>query len=393
MTIRQVSTWILLFVGIDALVIIIWYSLDPIHWSVEVTASDFNGYITDVHGLCSSDGDLSYIYPLVLILMHLGVLIYANILAYQTSAFHKLSDSKSVAIALFNSIQLLVIAVPILTLVGDNVTTSYLIRICFVFLNNFGVLCLIVLPKMWQCAIGNGDIIPDIDFAKTHGRQSFSKNAQMEQFENLSRFPVSSKSSGGTTTKQNGEGTNRDDLASSFVDKKSVKFEDDDDRDSTINSYYEPGIDSSRRRPVVSWSEQLSDKDDSAPFTCNERMVIPESVVEGEDEDHADDTTEFFELNSAEARKSEAQLNGASEKLERIDSEASHESSPDRAAIDSQKEEPTSGAKLAQNGIDTAFSQEASKLTPEHDKRAILLDKTDSTYSVHESWSTGPDDT
>ena len=63
------------------------------------------------------------------------------------------------------------IGAPILALVGDNVATSYLIRICFVFLNNFGVLVLIVLPKLFKCAMGQGDVLPDVNLT-TNSRKS-----------------------------------------------------------------------------------------------------------------------------------------------------------------------------------------------------------------------------
>lgn len=166
-TVRQVSVFIIVFVGLDAVVLLLWYIMDPFSWHLESSGEDLtvSGYITRAYGTCSSDGELSYLYPATIGMFHLGVLVYGNILAYQTSAFHKISDSKSIAIALFNSIQLLLIGAPILALVGNNVATSYLIRICFVFLNNFGALVLIVLPKLYQCVMGMGDQLPEVDFA------------------------------------------------------------------------------------------------------------------------------------------------------------------------------------------------------------------------------------
>lgn len=163
-TVRQVSGFILLFVSFDVVVLLVWFLTDPFSWRVDAAAEDLSGYVTQANGVCASSNEASYMYPLIIGVLHLAVLVYANVLAYQTSAYHKISDSKSVAIALFNSIQLLLIGAPILALVGDNVATSYLIRICFVFLNNFGVLVLIVLPKLYLCIMGAGDVLPEVDF-------------------------------------------------------------------------------------------------------------------------------------------------------------------------------------------------------------------------------------
>jgi len=157
----------------DAVILTIWFATDPFQWTIQSSSKDLNGYITEARGECASEGDNYYLYPLFIAILHFVVLVYANILAYQTSRYHKISGSKSVAICLFNSIQLLLIGAPIVALVGDNVATSYLIRICFVFLNNFGVLLIIVLPKLYQCMLGKGDKVPTIyNFTKSEAARS-----------------------------------------------------------------------------------------------------------------------------------------------------------------------------------------------------------------------------
>jgi len=161
-TVAQVSWFIVLFVGLDAIVLTVWFVTDPYQWVVKSSSDDLNGYVNEAVGECDSEGDNYWVYPLLIALLHVAVLIYANWLAYATSKYHNISDSKAVAICLFNSIQLLLIGAPILALVGGNVATSYLIRICFVFLNNFGVLVIIVLPKLFKCMIGHGNDLPQL---------------------------------------------------------------------------------------------------------------------------------------------------------------------------------------------------------------------------------------
>lgn len=161
-TITEVAIFILLFISVDAILLIAWSVTDPFQWEIKVTTFDKQGYISEARGQCDTQHGSTLFFPMVIALFHLATLIYANILAYQTSGYHQISDSKSVAIALFNSIQLLVIVTPLLIVVDGNVAISYFIRTCFVFLNNLGVLMLVVVPKLYLCVLGQGHKVPDL---------------------------------------------------------------------------------------------------------------------------------------------------------------------------------------------------------------------------------------
>ena len=161
-TILEVSAFIVLFLSIDLVLLTAWSATDPLQWEIKISSLDQQGYVSAARGQCDTENSFSFLYPLAIALFHLATLIYANVLAYQTSDYHKISDSKSVAIALFNSIQLLVIVTPLLVVVDDNVAISYFIRVCFVFLNNFGVLMLVVVPKLYICVQGLGHLVPDL---------------------------------------------------------------------------------------------------------------------------------------------------------------------------------------------------------------------------------------
>eukprot|EP00523_Entomoneis_sp_CCMP467_P003119 CAMPEP_0168761992 /NCGR_PEP_ID=MMETSP0724-20121128/23609_1 /TAXON_ID=265536 /ORGANISM="Amphiprora sp., Strain CCMP467" /LENGTH=849 /DNA_ID=CAMNT_0008811133 /DNA_START=137 /DNA_END=2686 /DNA_ORIENTATION=+ len=158
----EVSLFIVFFVSLDIIVLAVWFSTDPFQWTLHSTSKDSQGYVTDAVGECRSDGQNYFVYPLVIVFLHLSVLVYANYLAYKTAPYHEISDAKSIAICLFNSIQLVLIGTPIVALVGDNTETSYLIRVCIVFLNNFGVLVIIVAPKLYKCLVGEGDDRPSV---------------------------------------------------------------------------------------------------------------------------------------------------------------------------------------------------------------------------------------
>jgi hypothetical protein len=55
------------------------------------------------------------------------------------------------------SIQLLIIATIIVAMSGNNVAIAYIIKACYAFLNNFGVIALMILPKLYQCLLNKGD--------------------------------------------------------------------------------------------------------------------------------------------------------------------------------------------------------------------------------------------
>mmetsp|Transcript_7044 Transcript_7044/g.16456 ORF Transcript_7044/g.16456 Transcript_7044/m.16456 type:complete len:774 (+) Transcript_7044:155-2476(+) len=161
-TVRDVSGFIVGGLVLDAIILTVWAVQDPYHWTISVVSRDFEDTILQARGECSSNGENYWIYPVVLLLLHLTVLIYGNILAWQTRRFHQISDSRMVAVSLFNSIQLLMVAAIMLSLSDDNVAISYVVRASYAFLNNVGVVVLIVGPKLYKCITGKGDIIPNI---------------------------------------------------------------------------------------------------------------------------------------------------------------------------------------------------------------------------------------
>jgi hypothetical protein len=160
-TIKSVSVFIVVCLLYDVIILSVWYSIDPFVWSMHAKSTDSGGYLIDAYGTCSSQESYSWVFPFLLLVGHLHVLIYANVLVYQTRRFHKISDSKNVAICLFNSIQLIIVASPLVVLFNDNVAANYLIRVLFVFLTNLWVLLLVVLQKGYVCVKGQGNVLPD----------------------------------------------------------------------------------------------------------------------------------------------------------------------------------------------------------------------------------------
>jgi ribose transport system substrate-binding protein len=172
----DVSGFIIGGLVFDFIILGVWYGTDPFRYGIRVVSEDSSGFILSARGECRSEGDHYWVYPTFILLAHFALLIYANLLAYQTRLYHKISDSKMVAISLFNSIQLLLVASFMLALSGDNVSISYAVRVCYAFLNNIGVLALIVCPKVYVCLKGRGNIMPNISHHRTSSKARTNAN-------------------------------------------------------------------------------------------------------------------------------------------------------------------------------------------------------------------------
>ena len=61
---------------------------------------------------------------------------------------------------------------------GNNVAIAYIIKACYAFLNNFGVIALMILPKLYQCLLNKGD---DVNLAMTGVRSNASAQHTAQQ--------------------------------------------------------------------------------------------------------------------------------------------------------------------------------------------------------------------
>ena len=80
--------------------------------------------------------------------------------------------------SLLQSIQLLIIATIIVAMSGNNVAIAYIIKACYAFLNNFGVIALMILPKLYQCLLNKGD---DVNLAMTGIRSAKPQHNPVQQ--------------------------------------------------------------------------------------------------------------------------------------------------------------------------------------------------------------------
>jgi len=173
--IREVIGFVIGGLVFNIFVLALWLGLDRFKWTPTVVSTDFQDNIIEARGVCSSESENFWIYPTVILIFHFCILMYGNLLAWQTRKFHKISDSRMVAVSLFNSIQLLIVATIMVALSGDNNSISYIVRASFAFLNNLGVILLVVAPKLYRCFKGQGDVMPNLHITsrvESHGSQA-----------------------------------------------------------------------------------------------------------------------------------------------------------------------------------------------------------------------------
>lgn len=101
-TAKDVAFFIIGGLVVDIIILGVWFGTDPFKWSISATSEDFNGLVLQAVGQCSSDGTNGWVYPMIIVILHLLLLVYANVLAYQTREFHRISDSKMAAVSVFN---------------------------------------------------------------------------------------------------------------------------------------------------------------------------------------------------------------------------------------------------------------------------------------------------
>ena len=95
------------------------------------------------------------------------------------------------AVSVFNSIQLLILATIMVAMSGSNVSIAYIIKACYAFLNNFGVIALMILPKLYECYKNKGDAI-SIRFSNPRNSQPDNSGGYISGLGNVSHIDRSS---------------------------------------------------------------------------------------------------------------------------------------------------------------------------------------------------------
>ena len=133
---------------VDGIVLGFWASNDPVQYiRVAFSVDQMANATISSGGFCRSKGN-SWTYIGLIAAIHFALLIYGNYLTYACrNVDSRFSESKFVAFAMVSHLQVLMIGLPVLAIVADDVTSNYFVRAGIVFLNDLTALCFIFLPK------------------------------------------------------------------------------------------------------------------------------------------------------------------------------------------------------------------------------------------------------
>lgn len=135
---------------IEITILCAWNFHSPQRWTRDVSHEDALGNPIESIGYCQYKTTGTY-YTAALLLVHLVRLVYANILCFQTRHLSThLSESKWISIIMFNSIELMAVAIPLRLLVQDRPTVSYLAIASLMTLNDLSTVMFMFIPKMWM---------------------------------------------------------------------------------------------------------------------------------------------------------------------------------------------------------------------------------------------------
>ena len=88
-------------------------------------------------------------FVVAVMIWHVGVLLFGNYLAFKTRGIDtRFAEAKWVAACMISTIQVLMLALPMLLVVGDDPSTRFIASIAVVFINDFSVLMFIFMPKV-----------------------------------------------------------------------------------------------------------------------------------------------------------------------------------------------------------------------------------------------------
>ncbi|KAL7543364.1 hypothetical protein ACHAXR_013073 [Thalassiosira sp. AJA248-18] len=134
---------------IQVVILLCWQLIDPMMWEREVLLSDANGYPLQSYGHCVSDNAGRFQIPL---LSFDGLmLLYSLYLCFITrNVPSDFQEGTWIAAAVLSIIQILILAIPILIVVGSNNNAYYFVRATVLFLVSCTVNSLIFFPKIFR---------------------------------------------------------------------------------------------------------------------------------------------------------------------------------------------------------------------------------------------------
>lgn len=167
---KDVATPLLVMFLLNTIVLLIWSILEPLEWQrFEVNDEAWNTY-----GICV--GSNQSIYYAALGTLNVGALILALVQAWRArNISDEYSETKTVGVALYSWLQLLLVGVPALLLIDkDNSKARYFLLVALLFLVCMSMLLIIFIPMVQQIRLAQIKRKVQMDRAGNSDRSSRS---------------------------------------------------------------------------------------------------------------------------------------------------------------------------------------------------------------------------
>jgi 7 transmembrane sweet-taste receptor of 3 GCPR len=127
---------------LDMAILLAWTIVDPLEWKRTVIRADEYGEPLESVGTCHSEH--WKIFAGVIGSFHLFLLIVASYMCYLARHIpERFSNAKYIGISMFSNLQIMVIAIPVMIILGDDPNSSFFIRSLAIWINDFVIVSLI----------------------------------------------------------------------------------------------------------------------------------------------------------------------------------------------------------------------------------------------------------
>jgi hypothetical protein len=134
--------------GTNSLLLVLWTVIDPLKWEIRSVEGDKSR----LYGTCSDFGTAGWVFLGLTVGLNLGALVLACLQAYKARKISsEYSESRSLGLALFCWLQILIVGGPVLFLISDdNPNAKYFLQVALIFVACLSMLVVIFGPIFVQ---------------------------------------------------------------------------------------------------------------------------------------------------------------------------------------------------------------------------------------------------
>lgn len=141
-SVRETMVIVGIVLLVDVAILTVWTIVDPLHWERSPLVEDKYGYALESEGHCTSEH--WHVFAGIMGVFHFLLIARACYMCYLARGLpEKFSSGKYVSIAMFSNLQILLVAVPLLVILGSEPQSSFFLRSVVIWLNDFVIVVVI----------------------------------------------------------------------------------------------------------------------------------------------------------------------------------------------------------------------------------------------------------